>query len=164
MSSLGLIAWQEIAAAQQQAHGFQSLDPQTAEDVAAIAAQIIPSDDGPGATEAGVIYFIDRALATFDSSKREAYTKGMAALQQKRLEMFPASKSIASLPRESQIDLIRAIETSAFFELLRTHTLMGFLGNPSYGGNRNEAGWKYIGFDDSMAFQPPFGYYDGGGQ
>ena len=28
-------------------------------------AQIVPSDDTPGAREAGVIYFIDRALATF---------------------------------------------------------------------------------------------------
>jgi hypothetical protein len=22
-------------------------------------------------------------------------------------------------------------------------------------------GWKLIGFEDSFAFQPPFGYYDG---
>ena len=41
-------------------------------------AQILPSDEGPGAREAGVVYFIDRALATFDSDKREAYRKGMA--------------------------------------------------------------------------------------
>ncbi|PYT19675.1 MAG: hypothetical protein DMG57_44565 [Acidobacteria bacterium] len=34
--------------------------------IAAIANQIIPSNDGPGAREAGVIYFIDRALSTFD--------------------------------------------------------------------------------------------------
>ncbi len=47
-----------------------------------------------------------------------------------------------------------------FFELLRTHTLYGFLGNPSYGGNRDRVGWKLIGFDNHMAYQPPFGYYD----
>ena len=34
-------------------------------DVDAIAAQIIPSDATPGAREAGVALFIDRALATF---------------------------------------------------------------------------------------------------
>jgi hypothetical protein len=60
--------------------------------------------------------------------------------------------------------LIHAIETdpetAGFFELLRTHTLYGFLGNPSYGGNRDRAGWKLIGFEDRMAYQPPFGYYD----
>ncbi len=42
--------------------------------------------------------------------------------------------------------------------------MYGFLGNPSYGGNRDHVGWKLIGFEDRMAFQPPFGYYDGGGQ
>ena len=34
-------------------------------DVEAIAAQIIPTDATPGAREAGVALFIDRALATF---------------------------------------------------------------------------------------------------
>jgi hypothetical protein len=34
------------------------------------------------------------------------------------------------------------------------------LGNPSYGGNRGKIGWKQIGFEGSMAYQPPFGYYD----
>ena len=173
LGSLGLVEWQEIAAAQQHAHDavtangetrLEALDPLTARDVAAIAAQIIPSGDGPGATEAGVIFFIDRALATFGADKREAYRKGMAEINQKRLEMFPLSESLASLAPEGQIALIHAIETSEFFELIRTHTLMGFLGNPSYGGNRGKVGWKHIHFDDRMAFQPPFGYYDAGGE
>ena len=29
-----------------------------------------------------------------------------------------------------------------------------------YGGNRDRVGWKLIGFEDRMAYQPPFGYYD----
>jgi hypothetical protein len=37
---------------------------------------------------------------------------------------------------------------------------MGFLASPAWGGNRNQAGWKFIGFEDTGAFQPPFGYYD----
>ena len=39
-------------------------------------------------------------------------------------------------------------------------TVLGFLGNPSYGGNRGEMGWKQIGFEHDMAYDPPFGYYD----
>ncbi len=31
---------------------------------------------------------------------------------------------------------------------------------PSYGGNRDKAGWHLIGFDDRHFWQPPFGYYD----
>lgn len=169
LGSAGLAAWAEIAEAQQHAHEsvalptaprLETLDPATAADVAAIANQIIPSNDGPGAREAGVIYFIDRALSTFDSDKREVYQKGMQAVREQRAKMFPNSTSIAALAPEQQIELIHAIETSEFFELLRTHTVLGFLGPPSYGGNRNQVGWKHIGFEDRMAFEPPFGYYD----
>jgi gluconate 2-dehydrogenase gamma chain len=170
---VGMAALAEVAAAQQHAHeasqsanppAFQTLEPSVAPEIEAITSQIVPSTDGPGAREAGVIYFIDRALSTFDAELRGAYRTGMAEVQQKRREMFPASASIAALPNEQQIQLIHAIETTSFFELLRTHTMYGLLGNPSYGGNRDHIGWKLIGFDDRMAFQPPFGYYDGGGQ
>jgi gluconate 2-dehydrogenase gamma chain len=171
---VGIAALADIAAAQQHAHEaaqsstpppFQTLDAATAAELDAITSQIVPSTDGPGAHEAGVVYFIDRALSTFDADLREAYRTGMASVQQKRKEMFPGSTSIAALPSEQRIELIQAIEThdsktGDFFELLRTHTLYGFLGNPSYGGNRDRVGWKLIGFEDRMAYQPPFGYYD----
>jgi gluconate 2-dehydrogenase gamma chain len=168
----GIAALADIAAAQQHAHEavqsatpppFQTLDPATAAEIDAIVSQIIPSTEGPGAHEAGIIFFIDRALSTFDADLRQAYRTGMAAVQQKRKEMFPDSASIAALSSERQIELIHAIDATDFFELLRTHTLYGFLGNPSYGGNRDRVGWKLIGFDDRMAFQPPFGYYDAPG-
>ena len=131
-----------------------------AAEIDAITSQIVPSTDGPGAHEAGVVYFIDRALSTFDSHLREPYREGMAGVQQKREQMFPGSQSIAALSNDEQIHLIRAIENTDFFELLRTHTLYGLLGNPSYGGNRDKVGWKLIGFDDRHVFRPPFGYYD----
>jgi gluconate 2-dehydrogenase gamma chain len=166
---VGIAAWADIAAAQERAHEaarssgpppFETLDPGLAVEIDAITSQIVPSTDGPGAHEAGVVYFIDRALSTFDSDLREAYRAGMASVQQRRAEMFPGSAGIAALTNEQQIQLIRAIESTEFFELLRTHTLYGFLGNPSYGGNRDKAGWKLIGFEARMAYQPPFGYYD----
>ena len=163
-----MAAWPEVISALEHAHSaaqsptphFETLDEATAGEIEALAAQIIPSTGGPGAREAGVIYFIDRALATFAADHREAYRTGMAELQQKRQELFPNSTTIASLTGEQQMTLIRAIEKSGFFELLRTHTVLGFLGNPSYGGNQGEIGWKQIGFEDVMAYQPPFGYYD----
>jgi gluconate 2-dehydrogenase gamma chain len=171
---VGIAALADIAAAQQHAHeaaqsstppSFQALDPATAAEIDAITSQIIPSSsdssgDGPGAHEAGIIFFIDRALSTFDADLRDAYRTGMAEVQKKRQELFPSSTSVAALTSDQQIQLIKAIETTEFFELLRTHTMYGFLGNPSYGGNRDRVGWKLIGFEDRMAFQPPFGYYD----
>ena len=158
-----------VLAAQQHAHQagrspqpppLSILDAAEAREIEAIAAQIIPADDTPGAREAGVIYFIDRALATFDQDKRPLYAEGLKDLQARRAALFPGSQSIAALHPAQQIRLVQAMEKTDFFELLRTHTALGFFGNPSYGGNRDQIGWKLIGFEDRFQFQPPFGYYD----
>jgi len=102
-------------------------------------------------------------LGTFARGDREAYRAGMAQVQAKRRELFPGSASIRALSAEQQIALMRAIENLEFFELLRTHTVLGFLGDPSYGGNRGKAGWRQIGFEDRMMWEQPFGYYDAPG-
>ena len=143
-----------LAVAQSGPAKFEFFDEASAADVAAIAEQILPSDDGPGAKEAGAIYFIDRALITFDSDKQDAYRAGLKDLRVR------AGGSLAALASDKQIELLHAIETTDFFDLVRTHTLLGFLGDPSYGGNRGKVGWKHIGFDDRMVWQPPFGFYD----
>jgi gluconate 2-dehydrogenase gamma chain len=169
---VGIAALAEVAAAQQHAHeaaaadsppAFQTLDPAMAAELDAITSQIIPSTDGPGAHEAGVVYFIDRALTTFDSHLLGTYREGMAAVNEKRLQLFPAWPSVAALSNEQRNQLVFAIQDTEFFELLRTHTMYGLMGNPSYGGNRDHIGWKLIGFEDRMAYHPPFGYYDAQG-
>lgn len=147
-------------AAQTRAPRFEYLDSGTAAELEAIASAIIPSDETPGAKEAGVIFFIDRALATFDHDKRELYRKGLAGAQDERLAMFPGSQSIAALSSGQRAALLKSIEKTEFFEALREHVIIGFLAGPEWGGNRGKAGWKLIGFDDAGGFQPPFGYYD----
>lgn len=168
VSPLGA-GWVAVLAAQEHAHEVMRsaappvlsvFSPAEAMEISAIAGQIIPSGESPGAREAGIIYFIDRALATFDASKRALYTKGLEEAEQKRTELFPGSKNIAELPADQQVRLLEAIENTEFFEQVRTHCIMGFFGNPSYGGNRSLAGWKLIGFEDRFHFEPPFGYYD----
>jgi hypothetical protein len=40
-------------------------------------------------------------------------------------------------------------------------TIAGFFGMSSYGGNRDNLGWKLLGLDgEHHAWQSPFGYYD----
>lgn len=162
-------AWPEIVAAQEHARhavalsssgAFEVLSASDAAEIEALAAQILPSDDGPGAKEAGVIYFIDRALSTFASDQRTVFRTGLAEAERKREDLFPDSMSIASLSSAQQMQLVRGIEKSEFFELLRTFTVLGFLADPSYGGNRDKVGWRQIGFEDRMMWEPPFGYYD----
>ena len=74
--------------------------------------------------------------------------------------MFPGSKSIAALEPGQQLTLVKSIDGTPFFETVRTHTIVGFLNSPDQGGNRNYIGWKLLGMDDQMVYQPPFGYYD----
>ena len=148
------------AIAEGQSVAFAYLDADAGRTLSALAAEIIPSDDGPGAMEAGAVYFIDRALATFDADKREIYKQGLSRIEVARSKLFPASANLDDLTREQRQQLIRGLENDEFFEVLRTHVVLGFLANPEYGGNRDRVGWKYIEFKDQMAFQPPFGYYD----
>lgn len=159
----------EIVAAQEHAHSaaqavaptsFEFFTPEQAAEVEAVAAQIIPTDDTPGAREARVIYFIDRALTTFDKDKQAQYVKGLKDLQSKQKKMFKKSPNFSSLSSEEQIKVLKAFEKNAFFETVRVHTIMGFFSDPSYGGNYDKIGWKLIGFKDDFYFKPPFGYYD----
>ena len=135
-------------------------DPATAAEIRAISAQIIPDDGTPGAETAGVIWFIDRALAGFDQDKRDLYKHGLAETQLKRAELFPGSTSIAGLTGAQQIELLKSIEKTEFFQQVRQHSILGFFGHPKYGGNRNMVGWKLLGIEHSMQYKPPFGYYD----
>lgn len=158
-------AWARLQAAQHhsapdQPRRFRVLDAAFAGEIEAIAAEIIPSGPSPGAREAGVIHFIDRALETFDRQQLAGYRSGLAEAQKIRLKLFPSSRDIASLPQAERIQLLHAIEKTEFFEAVRVHTIMGFLGDPAYGGNRNLAGWKHIGLEPAHRFDPPFGYYD----
>ena len=139
---------------------FQFFSLEQAAEVEAAAAQIIPADDKPGAREARVIYFIDRALVTFDKDKQPAYLQGIRELQAKMRELFPQAKSFAALTSPRQIEVLHAVEKTDFFELLRLHTIVGFFARPEYGGNHNQVGWNLIGLEDEMTYEPPFGYYD----
>jgi Gluconate 2-dehydrogenase subunit 3 len=159
--------WPSVVTAQTHAEeaarqdsAFQFFSPQQATEVEAITSQIIPSDETPGGREAHVVYFIDRALTSFDRDKQPAYIEGLKQVQALVKSLFPGETKFSDLSSERQIRLLMAIERTDFFELLRIHTVMGFLAKPDYGGNQDEVGWKLIGFEDKMSHHPPFGYYD----
>ena len=159
----------EIAAAQEHAHHaalsqatprFEFFTHEQSVEVEAIAAQIIPTDDTPGAREARVIYFIDRALATFATEERAALVEGLNDLQKKARKRFGKTKRFSDLSSGQQTELLEGIEKSQFFELVRTMTILGMFSNPEYGGNHDQIGWKLLGFEDQFHFKSPFGFYD----
>lgn len=169
-SSIWLAAqWPEIVAAHEHSRHsagsagsakFEFFSAEQAAQIEAMAGQIIPTDNTPGAREARVIYFIDRALTTFDRDQQALYLQGLSDLPAKTRSLYPKAGKFSELPTPQQIQVLTAIEDTPFFAYVRLHTIMGFLANPEYGGNYDQIGWKLIGFTDEHSFQPPFGFYD----
>jgi gluconate 2-dehydrogenase gamma chain len=159
----GILAAQEHAqlmAVSTQPATFGFFSPEQAAEIEAVAAQIIPTDDTPGAREARVIHFIDRALVTFERDEQHVYAQGLQELQAKTKEIFPSAGKFSGLQSAQQIQVLTALEKTPFFTVVRNHTVIGFFASPMHGGNHNKAGWKLIGFDDSLNHKQPFGYYD----
>ncbi|MDH3588951.1 MAG: gluconate 2-dehydrogenase subunit 3 family protein [Gammaproteobacteria bacterium] len=138
---------------------FVNLDSNVAADLAAIAARIIPSDDTPGADEAGVIYFIDGALDTVMKGAAGFLRDGVAELNRHARKNY-GNERFAGLAIEQQIDLLKQEDQSAFFGAVKFLTVAGMFAMPLHGGNRNLVGWELLGFDSKHGWQPPFGYYD----
>ena len=138
---------------------FKCLTTVEAAEFEAIAAQIVPSDDSPGATEAGVIYFMDAALADSRSEVLESMRLGLEGLKEELRNSYN-TETFSSLDHARQIELLKSIQDTPFFATIRYLTLAGMFSNPSYGGNRDGIGWKLIGFEAPHPTQSPFGYYD----
>lgn len=136
------------------------LTPAQARDIEAIAAQIVPSDDTPGAREAGVVYFIDHVHAGIYSQRAPEFLARLAAFQQEFAASHAGPGQFADLDGPAQLAYLKTIEKTPFFGNLRFLTVLGLLALPSYGGNENKVGWKMVGFVDRHVWSPPFGHYD----
>ena len=139
---------------------FAVLTPAEAADMRAIAARIMPTTDTPGATEAGVVFFVDRAFGSFAADGLADFQREVAALGTRAKARRPAATRFAQLPIADQDALLIEMEKTPFFRGLRSLVMIGMFADPKYGGNRGEIGWKLIGFENRMSHSPPFGYYD----
>jgi gluconate 2-dehydrogenase gamma chain len=147
----------EVAAAEaaQKMGAFTYFTPEQAREIEAMAAQIYPTTDTPGAREAQVITFIDLGLVTFAADKQPVYARGFG-----ELTAACGGKSFASLSGDEQVRVLTSIEKTPFFKTVRDHTIMGMFAAPQHGGNFHKVGWQQIAFDDSLNFRAPFGAYD----
>lgn len=179
------------------------LDAHQRATIEAAMARIIPTDEQPGAREAGTIEFLDRYLSGIgfiyakpDGSGfevlggrraeawqtrigilRAKYRDGVLDLDRRSRARFGAEfvgigpeqqdQVLAEMERGEQepattLSPAYAIggpttsepalqQTSTeveldFFPLLVAHTRQGFYADPIYGGNKDRAGWRVIGF------------------
>ena len=132
-----------------------------AKTIQAAAERIFPTDEsGPGATEAGVVIYIDRQLASPYGQDKYRYTKGpwiesipehgyqgKETLQEiYRAGIASLGADFAILPGDQQDLRLEKIEHSYFFQQLHTHTVEGVFCDPMHGGNIGMVGWKLIGY------------------
>lgn len=131
-------------------------NPDDAQTVAAFAERLMPGAPGkPGASDAGVLNYIDLALAGAYADRQDFYRRGLAALDAYCRATHNAP--FVKLDAARQDAVIKAIEdnkatgftwpsAAAFFNTLRTHTMEGMFADPVYGGNKDFAGWRLVGF------------------
>ena len=125
---------------------MQTLSPFTPQQTEALRAavdRIVPADDYPSASAAGVGNFL-ALLMIREPRFLPVYQKGLAALD------AAAPTSFAALDTARQDALLTQFETDEthgrFFRLLVQQTMEGYYADPGNGGNKNGVAWEMIGF------------------
>ena len=124
---------------------FEFVTTEEARTLAALCDTIIPADDFPSASQAGVVTYIDLQLTRHYRRHQRVYRGGLAAAERFSQERFGAA--VAASSAEQQIETVRMLEKEQrrFFELLRNHTMEGYYGSPRHGGNRDAESWRMLG-------------------
>jgi gluconate 2-dehydrogenase gamma chain len=182
----GLAATAALATAAPR-HAFAALDGEPftflseaeARLLAALCDTLIPQDDFPSASQAGVVDFIDLQLAGpygqgdglfmqrpfMTGTPQQGYQLGLvpAQLMRQGLAAFaqqesafdlmepPRREAVMSNLSEDRMDL-GDIPARTFFDELWKLTNQGYFADPMYGGNDAYAGWKMVGFPGAHAY------------
>jgi gluconate 2-dehydrogenase gamma chain len=122
----------------------------------AVCAQIIPSDQDPGAREAGCVAFIDRQLLAAHQRFAQRYRDGLASLAAACRALH--GKPFEDLSSAQQIQLLEKLErgqtpqqhwenvsSAEFFRLVCDHCMQGFYGSPRHGGNKDYVSYRMLG-------------------
>ena len=156
-----IAATQAACTAKEEAAAFENLTTAEAREVTAIAARILPTTDTPGATEAGAVYFFDKAFSTIFASMKAPARGMLAQFQSGIAAAYPGAQVFSDLDEADQDEYLKSMERTPFFQGARFMTMVGVFGMSMYGGNRDNIGWKLAGMDGPPhAWLPPFGYYD----
>ena len=155
-----LAAAGEAQQSQANSAAFIHLSQAEAATLGALCDQIFPPDlppgPLPGASELGAVYFIDAALGGFMAGELSTIREGLANLDQRA----PDALHFHELEFDRQTEVVRQVENTPLFGMVHFLTLLGLFAMPSYGGNKDGAAWKMLGYEPRHHWQPPFGYYD----
>lgn len=136
-------------------NGLVSLSGGEAHTLTGLVNLVFPEGSNhPSASEIGVVEYIDRALSGEDAKHRGAYRRALWSIN--RASLTSAGVAFPHSDREQQARIMRELvagtlegmstpEPREFFDLLLGHCQEGLFADPTYGGNRDCAGWKFLG-------------------
>lgn len=152
----------EASEATRRGDGLALLTDLEASQLTAFAERIIPSDDGPGAVEAGAVYFMDTVLQDHEAANLGFVREGLAGFTDRVRAAGAESGRLADLEPATQVTVMRALESEepGLFGYLRLLVIAGTFSHPDYGGNRDHLGWQMVGLEPAETYSPPFGFYD----
>jgi gluconate 2-dehydrogenase gamma chain len=123
--------------------------------LAAISDQIIPPDQDPGGSWAGVVNYIDRQLCGPYENLQSMYRRGLAGVDESGRILY--GNLFADLDSNQQIEVLHRLEerkapgaiwkqisSAEFFGYLVDHSMQGFYGDPRHGGNRERVSWTML--------------------
>ena len=152
---------QAACSARDEGATFETITTAEAREIIAVAARILPTTDTPGATEAGAVYFFDKALGSFFADQLEFGRMQLATFQSGVAKAYPGAERFSDLDEVDQDAYLKANEQTPFFQGARILTIFGVFCLSKYGGKRDDIGWKLVGMDGPPhAWSYPFGYYD----
>ncbi len=188
---LGAIGSAGLASTIPATHAFAQYDDRPfffftdveAQFMAAICDTLIPEDDFPSASQAGVVDFIDLQMAGPYGQGAGLYMQGPfpAGTPQQGYQLplvpselirqgiaaadaelggigsldAPAREAFVTDLSEGKPDL-GDIPAKSFFDEVWKLTNQGYFADPIYGGNADYAGWKMVGFPGAHAYYTSF--------
>lgn len=189
IAGLGATAGLALAPAK---HAFAAIDDQPfyflteaeARFLSAACDTLIPEDDFPSATQAGVVDFIDLQMAgpygkgaglymegpfpqgtpeqgyQLPMVPAEMMRAGIAAVDRAEGALFdkdaPAREDFLMRLSEGEIEIEGDVPGKMFFDELWKLTNQGYFADPIHGGNDDYAGWKMVGFPGAHAYYLSF--------
>lgn len=97
--------------------------------------RIIPADDYPSASQAGVLEFLTALIESEGLVDR--YEAGISGL----------GIDFAELNEANQDQLLKQLPDQTFLELLIRQTMEGYYSNSGKGSNHDGVAWKMLGFE-----------------
>ncbi|MEV0384882.1 gluconate 2-dehydrogenase subunit 3 family protein [Nonomuraea sp. NPDC050643] len=132
------------------------MTPRQAATLSALVDTVVPADEYPSGTAAGVLDYLGGQFGRDLAGMRAYYAAGLDAVDAEAGQVHGTSFDLLEPARREE--LLRALEAggtrttwpfdaAVFVSTLVGHVMEGFYADPGNGGNRDAVSWRMIGFE-----------------